>query len=70
MSTQHIFKGWLTTAEIAADINRRFGHGTADSIRRWKREGRLDEYGLEVRYVGRTPVYRQKPEMKEAPATR
>lgn len=68
MSPQPMFAGWQTAKEIGADLYRRLGHGSADAVRRWKREGKLEKFGLEVRYVGRTPLYRPKPEMKTAPA--
>jgi hypothetical protein len=63
---QTIFDGWYTLEEMAAKWRDRFGHGSADAFRRWKREGRLEQYGLEFMYAGRTPLVRQKPEMKEA----
>jgi hypothetical protein len=67
MPQQTIFDGWFTFEEMAAKLRGRFGHGSADAIRRWKREGRLEEYGLEFRYTGRTPLVRQKPEMQSGP---
>jgi hypothetical protein len=57
-----LFPGWSTLEEMAAHFRDRFGHGSVDAIRRWKREGRLEEYGLELRYAGRTPLVRPKPE--------
>jgi hypothetical protein len=61
MSTQQtIFDDWHTLDEMAAKWRARFGHGSADSIRRWKREGTLERYGLEWSYAGRTPIVREK----------
>jgi hypothetical protein len=60
-----LFADWFTFEEMGARLRDRLGHGSADAIRRWKREGRLAEYGLEVRNTGRTPLVR---EMKTAPS--
>jgi hypothetical protein len=65
---QIIFDGWSTYEEMASKWRDRFGYGTPDVFRRWRREGRLEQNGLEFKQVGRTPLVRQKPEMKTAPA--
>jgi hypothetical protein len=57
MST--IYDGWDTDEEIAAKFRARFGFGTADTVRRWKRQGLLEKYGLRTKNAGRVPLYQE-----------
>jgi hypothetical protein len=66
MADTILLDDWLTFKEAGAKVRERLGHGSADAFRRWKREGRLEEYGFELRYVGRTPLVRSRPETKTA----
>jgi hypothetical protein len=65
--SSEILSDWLPEREFARKLRERTGFGAVSTLQRWRLQGTIPE-GFVWKKVSRAVLWREKPEMRTAPA--